>query len=136
MLIQRNSESCLNVHRHTIYSATVFTCYHFIHIAKSFAFLHCRIDRAVSRVYRLAMQDFTNTRLVSSCVAFLEMVDRDSRLLRVDTQAAVRIACHTLSPSSSPPLTEKLCMCALSTSILHLVHVNNSRHYACMVMFV
>ena len=53
-----------------------------------------RIDRAVSRVYRLAMQDFTNPRLASSCAAFIEMVDRDSTLLRVDLQAALRIARH------------------------------------------
>jgi spatacsin len=64
-----------------------------------------RIDRAVCRVYRLAMQDFANHRLVSSCAAFLEMVDRESRLLRVDIQAAVRMARYS---SLSPPEAEKL----------------------------
>ena len=53
-----------------------------------------RIDRAVSHVYRLALQDFTNPHLTSSCAAFIEMVDRDSTLLRVDVQAALRIARH------------------------------------------
>ena len=45
-----------------------------------------RIDHVVSHVYRLALLDFTN-----SCAAFIEMLDRDSTLLRVDTQAALRI---------------------------------------------
>lgn len=43
-------------------------------------------------VYRLALLDFTNSKLTSSCAAFIEMLDRDSTLLRVDTQAAQRIA--------------------------------------------
>lgn len=51
-----------------------------------------RIDHVVSHVYRLALLDFTNSKLTSSCAAFLEMLDRDSTLLRVDTQAALRIA--------------------------------------------
>ena len=55
----------------------------------------CRLDRAASRVYRLAMLDFTNSRLVSSCVAFTEMCERDSTLLRVDSQAAIRMARYT-----------------------------------------
>ena len=58
-----------------------------------------RVDRAVSRVYRLALQDFNNSRLVSSCAAFIEMLDRDSRLLRVDVQAAVRIARYAGEPA-------------------------------------
>ena len=53
-----------------------------------------RIDRAVARVYRLAMQELGNTKLAASCAAFVEMLDRDSTLLRVDTQAALRIARH------------------------------------------
>ena len=54
-----------------------------------------RVDRAVSRVYRLALQDFTNSRLTSSCAAFMEMLERDSRLLRIDVQAALRITKYT-----------------------------------------
>ena len=50
-----------------------------------------RIDHVVSHVYRLALLDFTNSKLSSSCAAFIEMLDRDSTLLRVDTQAALRI---------------------------------------------
>lgn len=50
-----------------------------------------RIDRAVSKVYSLALSDFTNSKLVASCVAFLEMLGRDSTSLRVDTQSAQRI---------------------------------------------
>ena len=53
---------------------------------------NCRIDHVVSHVYRLALLDFTNSKLSSSCAAFIEMLDRDSTLLRVDTQAALRIA--------------------------------------------
>ena len=53
-------------------------------------FLH-RIDRAVSKVYSLALSDFTNFKLVASCVAFLEMLGRDSTGLRVDSQSAQRI---------------------------------------------
>ena len=45
----------------------------------------------MSHVYRLALLDFTNSKLSSSCAAFIEMLDRDSTLLRVDTQAALRI---------------------------------------------
>ena len=52
----------------------------------------CRIDHVVSHVYRLALLDFTNSKLSSSCAAFIEMLDRDSTLLRVDLQAANRIA--------------------------------------------
>ena len=33
-----------------------------------------------------------NSKLSSSCAAFIEMLDRDSTLLRVDTQAALHIA--------------------------------------------
>ena len=50
-----------------------------------------RIDHVVSHVYRLALLDFTNSKLSSSCAAFIEMLDRDSTLLRVDTQAALRV---------------------------------------------
>ena len=53
-----------------------------------------RIDRAVSHVYRLALHNFTHSKLTSSCAAFVEMVDRDSTVLRVDVQAALRIARH------------------------------------------
>lgn len=51
-----------------------------------------RIDHAIARVYRLVMLNFTNSKLSSSSAAFIEMLDRDSALLRVDTQAALRIA--------------------------------------------
>ena len=46
----------------------------------------------VSHVYRLALLDFTNSKLSTLCAAFVEMLDRDSTLLRVDTQAALPIA--------------------------------------------
>ena len=68
--------------------------YYFVHF--------CRVDHAVSRVYRLALHNFTNDRVVSSCAAFIEMLDRDSRLLRIDSQAAARIARYSpCSPSDS-----------------------------------
>ena len=57
-------------------------------------FWSTRIDRAMARVYRLTMLDFTNSKLSSSSAAFIEMLDRDSTLLRVDTQVALRIAKH------------------------------------------
>ncbi|XP_019859323.1 PREDICTED: spatacsin-like [Amphimedon queenslandica] len=50
-----------------------------------------RIDKAVRKVYQLAMADFNNSCLVSSCVSFTEMLSRDSTTLRIDTQAAIRI---------------------------------------------
>ena len=56
-----------------------------------------RVDKAVSKVYRLAMSDFTNSCLVSSCVAFTEMLSRDSTHLRIDTQSAIRIFNHRMS---------------------------------------
>ena len=95
-----------------------------------------RIDRAVCKVYRLAMQDFTDTRLVSSCVAFLEMVDRDSRLLRVDVQAAGRIARHCTS--YSPPEAEKLCTYELRMYVMYPAnhHYSTYVHVLCMCMFV
>ena len=50
-----------------------------------------RVDRAVTRVYQLAIADFTNSKLTASCAAFVEMLSRDSTLLRVDTQTASRL---------------------------------------------
>ena len=50
-----------------------------------------RIDKAIAKVYRIAICDFSNSRLISSCVAFIEMLSRDSANLRLDTQAAMRI---------------------------------------------
>ena len=93
-----------------------------------------RIDRAVCKVYRLAMQDFTDTRLVSSCVAFLEMVDRDSRLLRVDVQAAGRIARHCTS--YSPPEAEKLCTYELRIHNVYLLCIQQTIITLPMCMFV
>lgn len=67
-----------------------------------------RVDRAVTRVYRLALQGFTNPCLVSSCAAFIEMLDRDSCLLRIDVQAANRIARYgTISSSTTDKNREK-----------------------------
>ena len=66
-----------------------------------------RIDKAVSHVYKLAMMDFTNLKLVSSCVAFLEMLSRDSTSLRIDTQAAKRIHAHLLSKESKGVVTDQ-----------------------------
>ena len=93
-----------------------------------------RIDRAVCKVYRLAMQDFTDTRLVSSCVAFLEMVDRDSRLLRVDVQAAGRIARHCTS--YSPAEAEKLCTYELRIHNLYVMYPANHHHSIPMCIHV
>jgi spatacsin len=50
-----------------------------------------RIGKVISKVYRLSLSDFTNSHLISSCAAFLEMLSRDSTHLRIDTQSAVRI---------------------------------------------
>lgn len=44
------------------------------------------------RVYRLALYDFSNSRLGSSCAALMEMLGRDSTPLRIDLQCANRIA--------------------------------------------
>ena len=44
------------------------------------------------KVYRLAMKDFTNSRLSSSCAALMEMLGRDSTSFRIDLQCANRIA--------------------------------------------
>lgn len=52
----------------------------------------CRIDRLMLKVYRLAMRDFTNSRLGSSCAALMEMLGRDSTSFRIDLQCANRIA--------------------------------------------
>ena len=43
------------------------------------------------------MSDFTNSCLVSSCVAFTEMLSRESTHLRIDTQSAIRIFNHRMS---------------------------------------
>lgn len=58
---------------------------------------HCsnRINRLMSRVYRLAMGDFSNLRLGASCAALMEMLGRDSTSFRVDLQCANRIAKYT-----------------------------------------
>ena len=56
-----------------------------------YLFPNHRIDKAVRKVYELAMGDFNNSCLVSSCVSFTEMLSRDSTTLRIDTQAAIRI---------------------------------------------
>ena len=43
------------------------------------------------KVYRLAMRDFTSSRLGSSCAALMEMLGRDSTHLRIDLQCANRM---------------------------------------------
>ncbi len=64
-------------------------------------FLCCRIDKAVARVYRLVLADFTNLKLVTSCVAFIEMLSRDSTHLRVDSLSASRICTYLLKRDSN-----------------------------------
>ena len=66
-------------------------------VTSSLSLSPLRVDKAVSKVYRLAMSDFTNSCLVSSCVAFTEMLSRDSTHLRIDTQSAIRIFNHRMS---------------------------------------
>lgn len=59
----------------------------------TFDYYHAlRIDRLMLKVYRLALSDFTNSRLGSSCAALMEMLGRDSTLFRIDLQCANRIA--------------------------------------------
>eukprot|EP00731_Ephydatia_muelleri_P024068 Em0016g339a len=53
-----------------------------------------RINKMVSSVYCLALQSFTDAKVTASCAALLEMLDRDSTLLRVDVQVACRIFKH------------------------------------------
>ena len=55
-------------------------------------FSFVRIDHLIPHVYRLALLDFTNSRLGSSCAALMEMLGRDSTTLRIDLQCANRIA--------------------------------------------
>eukprot|EP00731_Ephydatia_muelleri_P024075 Em0016g346a len=53
-----------------------------------------KINKMVSSVYCLALQSFTDAKVTASCAALLEMLDRDSTLLRVDVQVACRIFKH------------------------------------------
>ena len=64
-------------------------------------FLCYRIDKAVAGVYRLVLSDFTNLKLVTSCVAFIEMLSRDSTHLRVDSLSASRIYTYLLNRDSN-----------------------------------
>eukprot|EP00731_Ephydatia_muelleri_P024048 Em0016g319a len=54
----------------------------------------CKDQQMVSSVYCLALQSFTDAKVTASCAALLEMLDRDSTLLRVDVQVACRIFKH------------------------------------------
>ncbi|XP_064396222.1 spatacsin-like isoform X6 [Halichondria panicea] len=86
-----------------------------------------RLDRASSRVYRLAMLDFTNSRLISSCVAFMEMCERDSTHLRVDSQAALRMARYSSDSSGKEVLKEENndpCSCQKIASQFVQLHCN------------
>ena len=47
------------------------------------------------------MSDFTNAKLVASCVAFVEMLSRDSTPFRIDSLAANRIYEYLLNKDSN-----------------------------------
>lgn len=50
-----------------------------------------RINRGVKKAYSLAMNDFTNTSLASSCIIFTELLSQDSTRLRVHLSTARRL---------------------------------------------
>jgi len=50
------------------------------------------------KVYKLALSDFSNSRLGSSSAALLEMLGRDSTALRIDLQSANRIVKYADGP--------------------------------------
>ena len=53
--------------------------------------IYCRINKGVSKAYKMAMNNFTNTSLTSSCIIFTELLSRDSITLRVHLSAAHRL---------------------------------------------
>ena len=57
--------------------------------------LTTRINQLMSRVYKIAMRDFSNLRLGASCAALMEMLGRDSTAFRVDLLCVNRIARYT-----------------------------------------
>ena len=66
-----------------------------------------RVDRAVTRVYQLALTNFTDPKLIASCAAFIEMLSRDSTLLRVDTQTAARLLLHQESLQANSSVSSR-----------------------------
>lgn len=46
----------------------------------------------MSRVFQIALHDFSNSQLLASCAALMEMLGRDSTSFRIDLQCAQRIA--------------------------------------------
>ena len=52
-----------------------------------------RLNRIISSIYNLALQNFTSTSIVSSCVTFLELLGVESVRVRVDGRVA-RLICE------------------------------------------
>ena len=48
------------------------------------------MSKATRKAYKLAITHFDNSRIVCSCVAFLELLSVDSTFLRIDVAAAKR----------------------------------------------
>ena len=57
-------------------------------------YCHCRISKGVSKAYKMAISDFTNTSLTSSCIIFTELLSQDSTKLRVHLATARRLLKH------------------------------------------
>ena len=51
----------------------------------------CRISQAYYKAYTTALRHFTNHSIAAACVAFVEMLGRDSLPLRIDLQAAITV---------------------------------------------
>ncbi len=52
------------------------------------------------------MADFVNNKLVSSCMAFIEMLSRDSTHMRIDSLAANRIYMYLINKESKDKADE------------------------------
>ena len=76
-----------------IYGITQPLQYHVISYSLG-TYCNCRINKGVSKAYKMAMTDFTNTSLTSSCIIFTELLSQDSTKLRVHLSTARRLLQH------------------------------------------